>query len=160
LLLANNSSSGSNGRGMVRIHRFRSARASSNNSSFRFAVTTVRFKEDGNDDDEEEEGTGVKGLFALAFAFAALIGVAGGTDAETESVVIVDTEDAIVVCFPLLFIFLLNSAATAAIDLSVGNRIRAGSCSFLLIQLPFVWIDGWMGWMDGWIQKGLCRHRY
>ena len=146
---------------MVRIHRFRSARASSNNSSFRFAVTTVRFKEDGNDD-EEEDGTGVKGLFALAFAFefAALIGVAGGTDAETESVVIVDTEDAIVVCFPLLFIFLLNSAATAAIDLSVGNRIRAGSCGFLLIQLPFVWIDGWMGWMDGWIQKGLCRHRY
>jgi hypothetical protein len=66
----------------------------SKSSSFRFAVTTVRFKAE-----DEEGGAGVVGLLA----FASFVGVAGGTDAASEGV-IVDAKDAIAVfrsCFSL-----------------------------------------------------------
>ena len=74
---------------MLPTHCFRSARALSNNSSFRFAVTTVRF--------EEDEGSGVEGsfVFAVALAFAPLVGVEGGIDSVSEAA-IVDTEAIVV----------------------------------------------------------------
>lgn len=74
---------------MLPTHCFRSDRALSNNSSFLFAVTTVRF--------EEDEGSEVEGLVAstVAFVFALLVGVDGGIDSASEADM-VDTEAIVV----------------------------------------------------------------